>query len=154
VESVRRVIQVGIVQDHFQCQSGPKSDLPASVMPRIRHCVECSTCLTLYLVSCSPYGNGSYLLPTIRGCRDEYILYCRCKAAASRWKSSEFKNCDVSTAAFERGYGTTEEITVIHAWQQEWTETCPDISTNGRRWRSRERSHLHDAAAVPVIIKF
>jgi hypothetical protein len=115
-----KVIQVDIVPDHFQCQSGRKPDLPASVMLRIRHCVECSKCLTLYLVSCSPYGNGSYLLPTIRGCGDEYILYCQCKAAASWWKSSEFKSCDVSSAAFERGYGTTEEITVLRARQQEW----------------------------------
>src|ERR1017187_10688565 len=45
-------------------------------------------CLTRYLVSCSPYENGSHLLPTIEGCRDEYTLYCRCKAAASRWKST------------------------------------------------------------------
>lgn len=111
---------MGIVPENFQCQSGRNAELPASVMTRVRLCVECSKCLTLYLVSCSPYGNGSYLLPTIKDCGDEYILYCRCKAAASRWKYSEFKNCDVSAAAFERGYGTTDEITVIRAQQQEW----------------------------------
>jgi hypothetical protein len=90
-------------------------------MLRIRHCVECSKCLTWYVVSCNPYENGSYLLPTIEGCWDEYTLYCRCKAAASRWKSSEFKSCEVSAAAFERGYGTPEEIKVIRAPQQEWS---------------------------------
>jgi hypothetical protein len=105
-------------------------------MPRIRHCVECPRCLTRYLVSCSPYENGSYLLPTIEGCRDEYILYCRCKAAASRWKSSELKRCEVSRAAFERGYGTTEEIIVIRAPQQERTV---DVSRSLSDWKSMER---------------
>ena len=90
-------------------------------MLRIRHCVECPKCLTRYAVSCSPYENGSYLQPTIEGCWDEYTLYCRCKAAASQWKSSEFMNCEVSAAAFERGYGTADEITVIRSPQQEWS---------------------------------
>src|SRR5579862_7601570 len=115
-----KVIQVGIVADHFQCQSGRKPIAGASVMPRIRHCVECPRCLTRYLVSCSPYENGSYLLPTIEGCQDEYTLYCRCKAAASRWKASEFKSCEVSPAAFERGYGTPQEIVEIRPPRQEW----------------------------------
>jgi hypothetical protein len=105
-------------------------------MPRIRHSVECSKCLTRYLVSRSPYENGSYLLPTIEGCRDEYTLYCRCKAAASRWKSSEFKSCEVSTAAFERGYGTPEEIMVIRSPQQEWSV---DLSRYRSDWRSMKK---------------
>jgi hypothetical protein len=105
-------------------------------MSRIRHCVECPKCLTRYLVSCSPYGNGSCLLPTIEGCRDEYILYCRCKAAASRWKCSEFKSCEVSTAAFERGYGTPEEIMVIRAPHQEWSV---DVSRYLSDWKSMEK---------------
>lgn len=94
---------------------------PHSVMPRIRQCVECPKCGIRYVVSCSPYANGSYLLPTIEGCWDEYVFYCRCKAAASRWKSSEFKTCEVSAAALERGYGTAEEIMVMRPLQQEWS---------------------------------
>ena len=105
-------------------------------MLRIRHCVECSKCLTRYVVSCSPYEDGSYLLPTIEGCRDEYTLYCRCKAGASRWKSSEFQICEVSAAAFERGYGTPEEITVIRAPQQEWSV---DVSRYLSDWKSMEK---------------
>jgi len=76
------------------------------------------------------------LLPTIEGCWDEYTLYCRCKAVASRWKSNEFMNCEVSTAAFERGYGTPEEITVIRAPQQEWSV---DASRYLRNWKSPEK---------------
>jgi hypothetical protein len=76
------------------------------------------------------------LLPTLEGCWDEYTLYCRCKAAASRWKSSEFKSCEVSTEAFERGYGTAEEITVIRAPQQEWSV---DVSRYLRDWKSTEK---------------
>ena len=105
-------------------------------MPRIRHAVECSKCLTRYLVSRSPYENGSYLLPTIEGCRDEYTLYCRCKAAASRWKSGEFKNYEVATAAFERGYGTPEEIMVIRSPQQEWSA---DLSRYRSDWESMKK---------------
>jgi hypothetical protein len=105
-------------------------------MLRIRHCVECPKCLTRYVVSCSPYENGSYLLPMIEGCCDEYTLYCRCRAAASRWKSSEFKSCEVSAAAFERGYGTAEEITLIRAPQQEWSV---DVSRYLRDWKSTEK---------------
>ena len=131
-----KVIQVGIVADHFQCHSVRKPDFPAPVMLRIRHCVECSKCLTRYLVSCSPYENGSYLLPTIKGCRDEYILYCCCKAPASRWKSSEFKSCEVSTPAFERGYGTPEEIMVIRSPQQEWSV---DVSRYLSDWKSMKK---------------
>jgi len=106
------------------------------LMPRIRHCVECPKCLTRYLVSCSPYENGSQLLPAIEGCWNEYILYCRCKAPASRWKSSEFKSCQVSTEAFDRGYGTPEEIIVIRTPQREWSV---DVSRYLRDWKSIEK---------------
>jgi hypothetical protein len=124
----------------------PKPLLPASVMPRIRHSVECSKCLTRCLVSRSPYENGSYLLPTIEGCRDEYTLYCRCKAAASRWKSSEFKSCEVSTAAFERGYGTPEEIMVIGqhnmgSGNRAWVPSDPSSAT----------CELAGRRAVPIL---
>lgn len=104
-------------------------------MPRIRHCVECPKCLTRYVVSCSPYKNGSYLQATIAGSWDDYTLYCRCKAA-SRWKSDEFKSCEVSAAAFERGYGTSEEIMVIRAPEKEWEV---DVSRYLREWRSLEK---------------
>jgi len=131
-----KVFQVGIVGDHFQCQCERKPALLALVMLRIRHCVECSKCLTRYLVSCSSYSNGSYLLPTIEGCWDEYTLYCRCKAAPSRWRSSEFKSCEVSAAAFERGYGPPEEIVVIRASQGEWSV---DVSRYLSDWKSMEK---------------
>ena len=98
-----------------------KPDFTAPVMPRIRQCVQCQKCGARYVVSRSPYENGSYLLSTIEGGLDEYILYCRCKAVPSRWKATEFKSCDVSAEAFERGYGTAEEIRIIDGPQQEWS---------------------------------
>jgi hypothetical protein len=58
-------------------------------------------------------------LPTIGGCWEEYTLYCRCKAAAILYRSSDFKTCEVSAAAFERGYGTVKEIIVIPETEQE-----------------------------------
>ena len=86
-----------------------------SLVPRIRHCVECPNCHVLYLVSLSPYRNGAYLMPTIRGSTREYALYCSCRggSAARLWRWSEMKACDVSKAAYDRGYGTRDEIVSI-----------------------------------------
>lgn len=131
-----KTVQVGIVEDHLRMSIWRKLDLAAPFMPRIRHCVECQHCGTRYVVSCSPYQNGSYLLPTIEGCLDEYTLYCRCKAAASLWNSTEFKKCEVSAAAFERGYGTAEEITVIRPPQH---ELSLDVSRYLKDWNTIEK---------------
>jgi hypothetical protein len=85
-----------------------------SVMPRprIRRCVECPKCLTRYLIAFSPYRNGSYLMPTIIGCSDEYTLHCSCSkpSVASRWIWSEIKIYAVTKSAHSRGYGTAKEI--------------------------------------------
>ena len=79
---------------------------------RSRHCVECPKCGTRYLVACSPYSNGSYLEPSAPYLPEEYILYCACArpAVQSRWRCSELNSYSVSQSAYERGYGTAEEI--------------------------------------------
>jgi hypothetical protein len=86
-----------------------------SLVPRIRHCVECPNCHILYLVSLSPYRNGSYLMPTMRGSSREYALYCSCRrgSTARVWRWSEVKACEISKAAYDRGYGTREEVVSI-----------------------------------------
>ena len=88
----------------------------ARATPRIRHCAECPKCLTRYVVAFSPYRNGSRLLPVVAGGSDEYILYCACGTpfTASRWHWREFKACTVFTSAYERGYGTADEIVPMH----------------------------------------
>ena len=88
-----------------------------SLVPRIRHCVECPNCHILYLVSLSPYRNGSYLMPTMRGSSQEYALYCSCRrgSAARVWRWSEMKACEISKAAYDRGYGTRDEVVSIDA---------------------------------------
>jgi hypothetical protein len=80
--------------------------------PRVRRCVECPKCLTRYLVAFSPYLNGSYLVPVVFGCSNEYTLHCSCSrpSFASRWRWSEMKVCEVSKRAHDRGYGTASEI--------------------------------------------
>jgi hypothetical protein len=85
-------------------------------MSRIRHCVECPQCRTRYLISLSPYRNGSYLIPTMDGSSEEFVLYCSCNRAtvASRWKWSEGTSCEVSKEAYERGYGMAEEIVPVN----------------------------------------
>jgi hypothetical protein len=41
-------------------------------------CVECPKCLTQYLIGFSPYGNSSYLVPSVVGSLDRYTLYRSC----------------------------------------------------------------------------
>jgi hypothetical protein len=84
---------------------------------RIRHCVECPKCLTRYLIAFSPYRNGSYLLPTVVGSSEEYTLHCFCRrpSVVSRWRWSEVKTCEVSKAAYDRGYGTAEETAQVNS---------------------------------------
>jgi len=84
-------------------------------MPRIRHCVECPICLTRYLISFSPYRNGSYLIAAVEGYFDEYVLYCACRRApvGTVCRCNDLKSYEVSNAAYYRGYGTAEEIVPI-----------------------------------------
>jgi hypothetical protein len=80
--------------------------------PRVRHCVECPNCLTRYLPGCSPYRNGSYLVPLVEGFGDEWTLYCSCgrPPISSRWRERELKVYAVSNPAHDRGYGPPQEI--------------------------------------------
>lgn len=112
--------QVGIASDQFCWQSivndsGHGDSQAATSMPRIRHCAECPNCHTRYLLSCSPYRNGSRLVPAVQGSWDDYILYCSCTPgnAASRIRADELKRCDVSREAYRRGYGTAKEIGLV-----------------------------------------
>jgi hypothetical protein len=109
--------QVGIASDHFRNKSR-SIDRRATglrgvfLVLRIRHCVECPKCLTWYLIAFSPYSNGSYLVPTVYGSSEEYILYCCCRGlpVVSPWILGETKACEVMQEAYSRGYGTPEEI--------------------------------------------
>jgi len=105
-------------------------------MPRIRHCAECPKCGTRYLIACSPYRNGSYLVPTVIGCWDEYILYCCCREVpvASRWKAGELKACEISKPAYDRGYGTPKEMPLVYS---ETRDAWPfDASHYLANWKS------------------
>jgi hypothetical protein len=68
-----------------------------------------------YLVSASPYSNGSYLVPTSFGSLDEYTLYCACSipSAVTRWKSREMVPCEISKGIHLRGYGSPDEVLPI-----------------------------------------
>jgi len=104
-------------------------------VPRIRHCVECPKCSLRYLISFSRYDNGSYLVPTITGSSEEYVLYCVCRTGmvASRWKWSEVKTCEVWQAAYKRGYGTPDEIVLLeHPPGDAWTF---NVSQYLAKWR-------------------
>ena len=79
---------------------------------RIRHCIECPKCLTRYLVGFSPYPNGSYLEPVVKGSWKQWTLYCSCRSphSSSRWSWDELKPYGVSNSAHLRGYGSPQEI--------------------------------------------
>jgi hypothetical protein len=81
----------------------------------IRHCVECRTCHTRYLLGFSPYRNGSYLSPSVVRGSEEYTLYCTCgrPAVCTKVRYSELKTYTVSKVAHYRGYGTSQEISVV-----------------------------------------
>lgn len=81
-------------------------------MSRIRHCVECPKCHTRYLPGCSPYRNGSYLIPLVANGLSGWILYCACGTphVSSQWSGRELKPYEVSVKSYRRGYGSPEEI--------------------------------------------
>ena len=81
-------------------------------MSRIRHCVECPKCLTRYLIAFSPYRNGSYLVFAVYGSSEAYTLYCCCSGlpVVSHWTWKDTRAYEVSHEAYDRGYGTPEEI--------------------------------------------
>ena len=73
-----------------------------------------------------PYGNSSYLVPSVVGSLDRYTLYrsCRSPCAVSRW--NQVRACQVSNAAYTRGYGTPEEAALVTT--QTWNSWSFDIS--------------------------
>jgi hypothetical protein len=83
---------------------------------RVRSCVECPNCRTRYLPGCSPYSNGSYLMPLVEGFTNEWTLYCSCGRPhiPSRWNWSELKRYAIATQAHVRGYGPPEEIVAVN----------------------------------------
>jgi hypothetical protein len=106
-------------------------------MLRIRHCVQCPKCLTLYLVSLSPYRNGSYLIRT-NGTAEEYALHCSCSRATAINQFREAKLCTVSKPAYDRGYGAPDEITPVddqpqRDWSVEVSRYLDDGKSTGKR---------------------
>jgi hypothetical protein len=79
---------------------------------RIRSCVECPKCHTRYLIGCSPYHNGSYIVAYPPAAADLLRLYCTCGdlLTSHTFKFSELKMYAVSEWAEKRGYGSAEEI--------------------------------------------
>lgn len=88
--------------------------------------------------------NGSYLIPVVHGYSDEYILYCSCRRGGprSRWKSSEVKTCDVSSEAYERGYGTPDEVLLVDEQRRE--DGVFDVARYLDNWKSMERRKNSD----------
>src|SRR5215469_2591148 len=103
-------------------------------MLRIRHCVECPKCFTRYIVSFSPYRNGSYLITT-DGSSEEYALHCSCSRASAMNRWRKVKACAVSKEAYDRGYGAPDEITPIPNELRAGVQWPLNTSTTGMRRR-------------------
>jgi hypothetical protein len=108
---------------------------------RIRHCVECPKCWTRYLLARSPYFNGSYLFPTVTGSLEEYTLCCSCETTPvrSHWRWDEMKTYKVSKAAYDRGFGTPDEVFAMRH-RRPSTDAAP-------RYEVTERPSLHISLA-------
>lgn len=85
--------------------------------PRVRQCIECPQCHTRYLLTCSPYRNGSYLKPLAEGLAQEWKLFCSCGSPhiSSQWNWTELKRYAIPTRAYQRGYGPPEEIVPVNS---------------------------------------
>jgi hypothetical protein len=94
---------------------------------RIRHCLECQKCRTRYLIAFSPYANGSQILRSGKGLSEEFHLYCSCGTppAISRSRSSELRRYSVTQSAYDRGYGSPEEIVSTETVNR--TATCSGV---------------------------
>jgi hypothetical protein len=79
---------------------------------RLRHCVECWNCRTRYLLTSSHYANGSYLVEHGHGSSGELVLYCSCRTPSTTTHCGlgEPKTYSVSKPAYDRGYGSPEEV--------------------------------------------
>lgn len=106
-------------------------------MSRIRHCLECPNCRTLYLISRSPYRNGGWIDFTLHGLGEAYILYCSCRSMGIRLKAKEVLICEVSKEAYERGFGSREEVVPLRDdFEEEWPFRKQE---DADLWNSRER---------------
>src|SRR5258708_35043522 len=100
---------------------------------RVRHCVECPKCRTRYLISCSPYRNGSFLMPLMEGLSDEWTLYCSCGSPyiPSRWNWTELKRYAIPTLAHERGYGPPDHVVLVYARSRLLTYRVKEVTGLG-----------------------
>jgi hypothetical protein len=102
------------VSANVQLSPRNRANVFSRSMPRhVRHCVECPTCRTRYLIGFSPYDNGSYLVPRFDVDSAEYRLYCACGRSPVSGRCEELKRYAVSKMAHDRGYGSPEEIVPI-----------------------------------------
>jgi hypothetical protein len=102
---------------------------------RIRHCVECPQCHTRYLAAVSQYRNGSYLESRLIASSDEYTLYCACGKPPvfirGRW--GELKKYVVSRSAYDRGYGTPDEIVAVDSGRSSVVSRRENLKTGDLR---------------------
>jgi hypothetical protein len=82
---------------------------------RLRSCVECPRCHTRYIIGANPYRNGSYISGNLSEDSDVRNLYCCCtgRFGLLQFKLSELMTYSVSEWAYNRGYGSPDEIVLV-----------------------------------------
>jgi hypothetical protein len=132
--AMRLRLQRKVAKRSFEESGGAACD---SMGHRIRHCVECPKCWTGYLLARSPYFNGPYLIPTVSGSLEEYTLYCSCATTPvrSHWRWDEMKTYKVSKAAYDRGFGTPDEVFAMRR-RRPSTEAAPRYEVTETRLSS------------------
>jgi len=108
-------------------------------MSRIRHCLECPSCGLRYLISLAPYQNGSYLVSSVNGSGDDYILFCSPCRHASRRHTTQVMLCEVSNAAYRRGFGTADDVWWLRSEPgSSWTLPALDMPSS---WQTSRRKN-------------
>ena len=111
---VERRMRHKLLLDSWRCGVRPFQTDACSchLMLRVRHCLECPKCRTRYLPGSSPYDNGSYLVPITENALSGWRLYCSCslQPACSEWRWNELKPYRVCGPAYDRGYGSPDEV--------------------------------------------
>src|ERR1700678_1402270 len=94
---------------------GRLRSIDCAMTHRVRHCVEGPKCRIRYLIGFSPYGNGSHLISHVAGFSEEWTLYCSCgrPPISSRWRANDLEMYAVSSPAYDRGYGPSDEIATL-----------------------------------------
>jgi hypothetical protein len=80
----------------------------------------------------SPYSNGSLLISDHRRESEGGFLFCSCGKPSNvlRWTGTNIRRCAVAAAAYERGFGSADEIVLVAEAIRGWLLKSDAIEYN------------------------